>query len=180
MSNRPYRWTVGVAALALVCAASAQTLSGVSTRPVGGGVEVAINGDNLGQPKALRVSGNRSYILEFDAKLEGKPSRQNVNRGGLRYVNVGWYKTKPPKVRVHMRMNPGDKPVLNQTDAGWVVALNVKDASVGQPSAMKVSKAFPDKVPPIQAQKAQAQFQANTAPAFNAAALNGPPSGRRL
>lgn len=114
-----------VFALAVSNAAAQGTLAGVETRPVGEGIEVQILGDSLAKPKEIRVNGNRSYILEFDANLLGRAQRKNVGQGGLSYWSCVWYTARPPKVRVLLQIGADDAPVLAQNDKGWLVRLNV-------------------------------------------------------
>ncbi len=141
------RWIAAGVALAGACFASATgRLTGVTAQKIGQGVEVTIEGENLAKPKTIVVNGGRSYILEFDANLGGKAKNLAVKHAGLESVRYGWYKARPPKVRVHFRVSPSSKPVLHQEGSDWTVRLNLpKEATA--PKAEK----FPDKVPPLKA-----------------------------
>lgn len=114
-----------VFALAVTAATAQSTLAGVETRPVGEGIEVQILGENLSKPKEIRVNGNRSFILEFDANLLGRAQRKNVGHGGLSYWNCVWYTARPPRVRVLLQIGAKDVPVVEPNAKGWIVRLNV-------------------------------------------------------
>ncbi|MCO5296422.1 MAG: hypothetical protein M9921_06150 [Fimbriimonadaceae bacterium] len=120
-----------VFALAVATAAAQGTLAGVETQPVGEGIEVQILGDNLAKPKEIRVNGNKSYILEFDAKLLGRAQRKNIGQGGLSYWSCVWYSARPPKVRVLLQIGADDTPALEQNEKGWIVHLNVPSGTGG-------------------------------------------------
>lgn len=113
-----------VLTLSSAYAAAQSTLTGVETRPVGGGIEVQILGDNLSRPKEIRVNGDKSYILEFDANLIGRAQRRNVREGGLSYWNLVWYSARPPKVRVLLQIEPDVQPILAPNAQGWSVGIN--------------------------------------------------------
>ena len=113
-----------VLTLSSAFAAAQSTLTGVETRPVGGGIEVQILGDNLSRPKEIRVNGDKSYILEFDANLIGRAQRRNVREGGLSYWNLVWYSARPPKVRVLLQIDANVQPILAPNAQGWSVGIN--------------------------------------------------------
>lgn len=113
-----------VLTLSSAYAAAQSTLTGVETRPVGGGIEVQILGDNLSRPKEIRVNGDKSYILEFDANLIGRAQRRNVREGGLSYWNLVWYSARPPKVRVLLQIDANVQPILAPNAQGWSVGIN--------------------------------------------------------
>src|SRR5437016_4720874 len=101
MISKTIRWTAAAAAFGLVCAVNAQgKLTSVSTKKVGAGAEISIKGDDLGQPKTIRVNGSRIYILEFNAGLAGHAGKQTLGFGGVNAVSYGWFSSKPQKVRV--------------------------------------------------------------------------------
>lgn len=147
MNSNRFRVTAGILALAIVCSAGAQSLSGVATKKVGGGLQVQIKGQDLGQPKATWTKGKRSYVLTFSGKLDGKAGSLKVGSNGLSSVSYGWSDHKPAKVHVALRLGKGAQPSLEQSENGWVVNFNV-----AEPVAEKqpvVSPKFPDSVPPI-------------------------------
>lgn len=154
MRNNVVKGTIGmlISALATVC--FGQKVEGVTVQKVGEGVLVSIKGNDLGKPKESRVNRGRSYILEFNASMSGRSKRTKVSAGGLDFVQVGWYKPRPPKVHVLMHMDSGQSPKLTKTATGWTVSLNT-EAPVAHETAPKVSQtkadAFPDRVPPIAA-----------------------------
>ncbi len=146
-----------VLALSSVYAAAQSTLTGVVTRPVGEGIEVQILGDNLPKPKEIRVNGNKSYILEFDAKLIGKAQRRNVRDGGLSYWNVVWYSARPPKVRVLLQMKADAQPVLTSNERGWTVGINIPafpafaslDNNIVMPALQSATQILEGKAPSV-------------------------------
>ncbi len=123
---------LGSQLLVLASIAAAQgKLTDVQWTKVGDGLKVEVTGENLTQPKILRVMGGKSYMLEFDAHLIGKPKRQTINYGGVQYLQSGWFSAKPAKVRVHLRLNDPESAVkVDQTDTGWTVSVNAQNAVV--------------------------------------------------
>ena len=119
---------LGGSMMALAFIASAQgKLTDVNWSKVGEGLKVEVQGENLTQPKILRVMGGKSYMLEFDAHLVGKAKRQSVNYGGVQFVQSGWFSAKPAKVRVHLRLDSQDAKIkVDGTDAGWQVLVNAE------------------------------------------------------
>lgn len=147
MQSNFYKSLLGLGALCLASTVWADgKLVSVTPNKVGGGVLVSIKGEDLGQPKVLRVNGNRSYILQFDASLSGKARRTSIGDAGVRYVQVGWFTNRPPRVRVHFRVDADTNPTLNRTEDGWEVGFGVERESA--PKA-PVSSTFPDRVPPL-------------------------------
>ena len=145
MSNNAKRLILVVSASALAGAAFAQgKLTGVQWKKVGDGLEIQILGSDLEKPKSSWTSGNRLFVLEFDAKLDGKAKTQHVDWAGLNFVKYGWFKARPPKVRVSFNVDAGAKPELNSFEGGWTV-------SFGDTKTVKAPKefAYPDKVPPL-------------------------------
>jgi type II secretory pathway component GspD/PulD (secretin) len=118
--------------LAAVCAplAFAQgQLNGFTTAKVGGGVQVKINGQNLKQPKIIRVMNGQSFILEFDASFGGKATTQKVGHSGVESVAAGWFKNQPPKTRVHLKVDPTSKIKVQEDASGWFVNVNVSETT---------------------------------------------------
>ncbi len=120
------RLLIGASMMALASISAAQgKLTDVQWSKVGEGLKVEVTGENLTQPKIIRVMGGRSYMLEFDAHLIGKSKRQTVNSGGVQYVQSGWFSAKPARVRVHLRLDDPDATIkLDQTNSGWQVNIN--------------------------------------------------------
>jgi len=146
MNSNRLRTSVGALALLTVCAANAQTVSGVATQKVGGGLQVQIKGQDLGQPKASWAAGKRSYTLTFDGKLDGRGKTLQVGSNGLTSLTYGWSSRKSEKVRVSFRLAKGAAPKLAQGPDGWVVNFNVAEPTAQK---MPVSNAYPDRVEPI-------------------------------
>lgn len=126
-------------------------LTGFEAKPTGKGFEVQILGDSLNKPKTQRVMGGKSLLLEFNADLVGKAKKQRVDQNGLGYVQSTWFSARPPKVRVHLRLDPSAKPTVSENGKGWLVAWNVgkKPENVIEKAA-QVSAPFPATVPPIE------------------------------
>lgn len=132
-------------------------LTGFEAKPTGKGFEVQILGESLNQPKTQRVMGGKSLLLEFDADLIGKGKRQRIDQNGLDYVQSTWFSARPPKVRVHLRLDPSAKPGVTRNEKGWLVSWNAdgsKPENVIQ-KAVEKSEPFPATVPPITAKVTQ-------------------------
>lgn len=162
MNSKSFRTGVGILALALVCGVSAQSLSGVSTKKLNGGLQVQIQGQDLGQPKASWSKTKNLYFLTFDGKLDGRAATVKVGSNGVNAVSWAWADRRPAKVRVALNVAKGSKPELVQTDGLWAVNFNV-----GAPApALNVSQKYPEAVPAIQynVPKPAIELHANTAP----------------
>ena len=92
MVNNMKKTLIISALTVMACQAFAQgKLTGFSVRPLGEGFEVQVKGEDLGEPKQIRVMGNKSLMLEFDASLSGKPETFRFNKHGLTFVQSTWY-----------------------------------------------------------------------------------------
>lgn len=160
MNSKSFRMGVGILALALVSGASAQSLSGVSTKKLNGGIQVQIEGQDLGQPKTSWSKTKSMFFLTFDGKLDGRASTVKVGSNGVNAVSWSWADRRPAKVRVALNVTKGAKPELVQTDGLWAVNFNVGAAA----PAMSVTPKYPDNVPPIQFAQKQPDLQANNNP----------------
>ncbi|MBC8065217.1 MAG: hypothetical protein H7Y17_10330 [Chlorobia bacterium] len=145
MNSKSFRTGVGILALALVCGVSAQSLSGVATKKLNGGLQVKINGQDLAQPKASWSKSKHMFFLTFDGKLEGKGKSVKVGSNGVNAVSYAWADRRPAKVRVALSVDKGSKPEIVQTEGLWAVNFNVGDAPQTAPASQK----YPDSVPPL-------------------------------
>ncbi len=115
--------SVGLLALLAPCAMGQATLTGIETSKAGDGLQIVIQGEGLSNPKTLRVMGNTSFIVEFDCNLVGHPQTVKVGESGIKYVQYGWYKAKPPKCRVHVKSDSAFEPKLVQLNNNWVILV---------------------------------------------------------
>lgn len=123
----------GLSLATLASIASAEgTLTGVDVTKVGDGLQVKVTGDDLAQPKTIRLLGGKSFMLEFNARLAGKATTQKVNYGGVSSVGSYWFQAKPAKVRVHIKLDPNAKVEVNQIDGTWMVDIN-NDSAIAAP-----------------------------------------------
>ena len=117
---------VGLAiALASFAIADKSVLKSVTTKNIGQGVEIAIKGVSLKNPKVLLLNNGTSYVVQFDAHLAGKPGRIKVKHAGVDYVQYVWYRSNPPTVRVHVKHDKSFKPVLVEEDGNYFIRFNV-------------------------------------------------------
>ncbi len=160
MNSKSFRTGVGVLALALVCGASAQKLSGVSAKQVNGGTQVQIKGEELGQPKLAWSKSKRQFYLVFNGKLDGKGKSVKVGANGVDTVSYAWADRRPAKVRVTVNVAKGTKPELVQTEGLWAINFGVKEA----PKPIPTTQKFPDKVPPLESAFKSVEPMANNTP----------------
>jgi len=114
--------TLGATLLSALAVAAPQ-LDEVSFKKVGDGVEVTIKGQELKAPRQIRVNGGKSFILEFDASMLNKIGTLSVNASGISTVQTGWFSAKPPRVRVHFKVQPDITPTVETTEAGVRVLI---------------------------------------------------------
>ncbi|HMS54720.1 MAG TPA: hypothetical protein PKA27_04915 [Fimbriimonadaceae bacterium] len=165
MKNRTRYLLVALAAIASATSlAGSSKLTGFKAAAKGSGFEVQILGDNLGKPREIRTQGNKSLVYEFDANLVGKAKREKIGTNGLSYVQSTWFKPRPPKVRVQLRVDPKVKPSISENEDGWLVSWQTTPsrASVVPVESQKAtaannviirsieSKPFPNSVPPLE------------------------------
>lgn len=132
---------LAMAAVASTTMADAK-LTGFKVEKVSKGVEIHVQGDELGTPKVVKAWGGKSYILEFSGKLMGKPSQENVNIAGVEYVKSAWYSAKPPRVRVLVRLDPTSPIALSKSNDGYKLLVETPKNATAQPVA-KETKAAP-------------------------------------
>ncbi|MFN3683934.1 MAG: hypothetical protein ACK41F_08365 [Fimbriimonadaceae bacterium] len=134
-----------LAALALAAGAGAiGDVHGIRALRSGEGCEIRVVGRDLAKPKVFTVNAGRSVLVEFDAKLSGKPDYLRVRFGGVQYATVGWFSAKPPKVRAHLWLAKASAPRLEQRPDGWAVLVNAPS------SVSAAQERFPSSVPPLQ------------------------------
>jgi type II secretory pathway component GspD/PulD (secretin) len=159
MNSKSLRTSVGILALALVCAAGAQSLDGINAKKVGKGLQVQIVGQDLHKPVASWNNTRNTYQLTFDGKLNGPAKTVRVDSNGVSAVQYSWISRKSGKVRVSMYLGKAAKPELVQMDGLWAVNFNVEDKKTA-PVANTPKDEFT--LPPIQEpKKAAPQKQAN-------------------
>ncbi|HLK13783.1 MAG TPA: hypothetical protein VKT78_03175 [Fimbriimonadaceae bacterium] len=120
-------------------------VTGLSKQEIGQGVQLKIEGKDLSQPRELRLLGGKAYIVEFNAKLQGSAKSLDVDSAGVSSAKALWYRSKPPVVRVLVRLQPDEKPVLAACDGGYTISVNV-------PTEQKPAKADKPKAKPSGAQ----------------------------
>ena len=128
--------TVGLAAILAATAVGtpAQSkITKITSKSVGGGVEIAIHGESLKAPKAFFIKGGTSYVVEFRAKLATKQARFTVRRAGVAYYNYAQYRVSPLIARLHVKVDKGVKPKLSNEDGTWFVRINVKQVQQKRP-----------------------------------------------
>lgn len=115
--------SVGLLALLASSALGQATLTGIEASKAGQGLQIVIHGEELSNPRVQRVLKNTSYIVEFDCKLTGKPSTTKINDAGVKYIQYGWYRSRPPICRVHVKCDPNVTPTLTQLNGNWVILI---------------------------------------------------------
>ena len=125
MKSKLMKILFGGAILALLaCQALAEgKISGITTRPVGDGLQVQIKGEELTAPKIQRVMGGRSFMLEFDASLVNNPQWIRVEQGGVHYVQSVVYQTNPSKIRIFLRVDPNTHVETTPNADGFAVKV---------------------------------------------------------
>ncbi len=153
MSNKAMRLILVVSAAVAASSVFGQSkLTGVHWKKVGPGIELEIQGSDLGKPKATWSSNHRAYTLEFDAAFAGRSASKRVNEAGIRSISWAKYRSNPPKSRVvvSFRSSSDFKPEMFASEGqGWFVAFG-QDETAERFSALKAkAQAFPDSVPPL-------------------------------
>ena len=108
-----------------VGAPSKSTITKVSSTNVEGGVEIAIKGESLPEPKTFFASGHSLFIVQFDAALVPEPGRIQVNTAGVGYVRYVRFQAKPPVSRLVLSVGKNVTPVVTQEDGTWFVRVGV-------------------------------------------------------
>lgn len=121
--------TIGATLLSAL-AVAAPRLDEVTFKKVGTGVEVNIKGQDLAAPRQIRVNGGKSFILEFDASLVNRVGTLSVNAAGISTVQTGWFSAKPPRVRVHFKVQPNTTPTIESSDTGFRVLIGAPSGSL--------------------------------------------------
>jgi type II secretory pathway component GspD/PulD (secretin) len=124
MKSKLTRILIGSATLALLAAQAVAEgkISGITTKAVGGGLQVQIKGEELTAPKITRVMGGRSFLLEFDASLTTDPQWLRVEQGGVHYVQS--VQSGPSKIRIYLRVDPNTKLDVAQNGEGFGIKIS--------------------------------------------------------
>lgn len=131
MKSKLTRILFGSAMLALLaCQAAAEgKISGITAQSVSDGLQVQVKGTDLTAPRITRTTGGRSFILEFDASLTSDPQWLRVEQGGVHYVQSVWSQSNPPKIRIHLRVDPGTQLSVGQNSNGYMLKVTHSEAT---------------------------------------------------
>ncbi len=150
--------TVSLALItAMAFGAMAQgVIKSVEIKPLSQGMEVIVLGDKLEKPRDLRLLNGQSFIAEFDASLDVRGFRRRIDRGGVTSVEVGWFSAKPPKARIHFKLQPSLTPIISEIDGGWTIKVGpgvTAEPGTVIPPTKPTGKAddFPSNTPPLKA-----------------------------
>lgn len=129
--------------MALVGAAFAEPgqLTGLDVQDQDKGVEFIVKGDSLSKPRETRAWGGTSWLAEFDGHLAIKPVvNKAVNKAGVKSVSVQWFSARPPRVRVHLKLESADiKPVVKEVEGGWSITVGEITKEKEEPKPKKSS-----------------------------------------
>lgn len=149
-----YRTVSAALITAMAFGAMAQgVIKSVEIKPLSQGMEVIVLGEKLEKPRDLRLLNGQSFIAEFDASLDVRGFRRRVDRGGVSSVEVGWFSAKPPKARIHFKLQPSLTPIISEIDGGWTI--KVGPGVVAEPGTV---------VPPTKPTGKKDDFPASTPP----------------
>ncbi len=149
-----YRTVSAALITAMAFGAMAQgVIKSVEIKPLTQGMEVIVLGEKLEKPRDLRLLNGQSFIAEFDASLDVRGFRRRVDRGGVSSVEVGWFSAKPPKSRIHFKLQPSLTPVISEIEGGWTI--KVGPGVTAQPGTV---------VPPTKPTGKKDDFPASTPP----------------
>lgn len=131
--NYGLKGTLLTAALFGVATASfAQAkITSVDVNNTDNGVEITVVGDGLTKPREMRVGNGSSYIAEFDGSLAIKPMFRKIGANGVHQVDVIWFQSRPPKARVHVKLDKDSMPAVASIEGGFKITIPVitlKDA----------------------------------------------------
>jgi type II secretory pathway component GspD/PulD (secretin) len=126
---------VGALAALAACALGQAKLSTVQHSKAGSGLQIAIHGEGLANPRTMTVMGGTSYIVEFNGVLTGRAMRGNVGTNGVKWYEAVQYTAKPPKVRVHIKKTAGSTPTLAKIDGTWTVTFGTRAVVAPKPVA---------------------------------------------
>ncbi|MEX2244792.1 MAG: hypothetical protein WD716_13220 [Fimbriimonadaceae bacterium] len=101
------------------------TITKVTKASVGGGIEIAVMGENLSEPKAFFLSDRTLFVVQFDAALLPASGKLTVNAAGLDYVRYARYSANPPIARLVLQVDKGVTPVVSQENGTWFVRVGV-------------------------------------------------------
>lgn len=152
-----YRTVSAALITAVAVGAMAQgVIKSVEIKPLTQGMEVIVLGEKLEKPRDLRLLNGQSFIAEFDASLDLRGFRRRVDRGGVTSIEVGWFSAKPPKARIHFKLQPSLTPIISEIDGGWTIKVGpgvVAEPGTVVPPTKPTGKAddFPVKTPPLKA-----------------------------
>ena len=118
-----------------VGAPSKSTITKVTSTNVGGGVEIAVQGESLQQPKTFFASGHSLFVVQFDAYLVPAPGKFQVDTAGVGYVRYVRFQAKPAVSRLTIQVGKGTEPVVSQDNGTWYVRFGVADSAKPQTDA---------------------------------------------
>lgn len=132
VSNWNHRLAACLVALALggaALAAPKAEITGFSVARVGDGVRITVGGENLARPKILRVMNGTSWIAEFKANWNGRSYTQKLDHAGVEFAEFTWYRSRPPTIRVHLKLDPSIEPVVREEEGTWFLEVNMPPPS---------------------------------------------------
>lgn len=129
-----------VAGLALAIGWAGPVINKVTVVKQGSGAVVRVSGTDLAAPKLGRTLKGRAWIASFDAALKTKPQYLSLKTPNVRYVQFGWYRSKPPVVRVMAWLQADVTPQVTRDGAtgDWLIHIGVpngnKPNSIAKPN----------------------------------------------
>lgn len=134
--------TVGlaVALAAFAAAAPKSQITKVTSTNVGGGIEIAVLGDNVSKPRAFFLSDQTTYIVQFNAPLIPSSSGNiKVGAAGVNYYK--YVRFQPGVSRVLLKVSKGTVPTVTQEGDDWFIRVGVNapvsSASVSEDPEMQ-------------------------------------------
>ncbi len=115
---------VALAAFAVGAPPKSQ-ITKVTSTSVGGGIEIAVIGENLPKPTAYFLADQTTYIVQFNAPLTPSSSGNiRVGEAGLSYYK--YVRFQPNVSRVLLKVNKGVVPIVTQKDNNWYIRVGSK------------------------------------------------------
>lgn len=137
---KPITVGLAVALAAFAAAAPKSQITKVTSTNVGGGLEIAVLGDNVSKPRAFFLSDQTTYIVQFNAPLVPSSSGNiKVGAAGVSYYK--YVRFQPGVSRVLLKVTKGTVPTVSQQGDDWFIRVGVNapvsNASVAEDPEMQ-------------------------------------------
>ncbi len=103
-------------------------LDRIDIRKTASGLDILVMGQSLPEPKTQAMLNGTSFMVDFDADLTNGAKMERINHSGVRYAELVWYGRRPPRARLHLKLDRAMQPEIRSAEGGWLIRFTASGA----------------------------------------------------